>query len=160
MSKSVKPIPDGFHTLTPYVIVKGAAEALEFYKKAFGAEELFRMPGPDGKTIGHAEFKIGDSIVMISDECLEFGAQSPQTLKGTPVSFMVYVKDADTAFQRAVDAGAKVIRPLENQFYGDRTGTVSDPFGHTWSIGTHVEDVAPEELEKRAAALHAKMAAK
>lgn len=160
MSKSVKPIPDGFHTLTPYVIVKGCAEAIEFYKKAFGAEELFRMPGPDGKTIGHAEIKIGDSIVMMSDECPEFGAQSPQTLKGTPVSFMVYVKDADTAFQRAVDAGAKVLRPLENQFYGDRTGTVSDPFGHTWSIGTHIEDVAPEELEKRAAALHAKMAAK
>lgn len=157
---SVKPIPEGFHTLTPYVIVKGGAEAIDFYKKAFGAEELFRMPGPDGKTIGHAEIKIGDSIVMLSDECPEFGAQSPQSLNGTPVSFMVYVNDADTAFKRAVDAGAKVLRPLENQFYGDRTGTVADPFGHTWSIGTHIEDVAPEELEKRAAALHAKMAAK
>ena len=160
MSKTVKPIPEGFHTLTPYVIVKGAAEAIDFYKKAFGAEELFRMPGPDGKTVGHAEIKIGDSIVMLSDECPEFGARSPQALNGTPVSFMFYVKDADTAFKRAVDAGAKVLQPLENKFYGDRSGTVADPFGHQWTIGTHVEDVAPEELEKRAAEAFAKMAAK
>jgi PhnB protein len=160
MTKPVQPIPEGFHTLTPYLIIKGAAQAIDFYKQAFGAEELFRMPGPDGKTIGHAEIKLGDSIVMLSDECPDFGFRSPQSLNGTPVSFMFYVKDVDATFKRAVDAGATVIRPLENQFYGDRTGTVADPFGHVWSIGTHVEDVAPEELQKRAAAEHAKMAAK
>lgn len=157
---SVKPIPEGFHTLTPYVIVKGAAEAIDFYQKAFGAEELFRMPGPDGKTVGHAEIKIGDSIVMLSDECPQFGAQSPQSLNGTPVSFMFYVKDVDAAFKRAVDAGATVRYPLENKFYGDRAGTVTDPFGHQWTIGTHIEDVAPEELEKRSAEAFAKMSAK
>jgi PhnB protein len=160
MAKAVKPIPDGYHTLTPYLVIKGAAQAIDFYKQAFGAEELFRMPGPDGKTVGHAEIKIGDSMVMLADEYPDFGFRSPQSLNGTPVSFMFYVKDVDTAFKRAVDAGATVVRPVANQFYGDRSGTITDPFGHQWTLGTHVEDVAPEELEKRAAAEHAKMAAK
>ena len=159
MTKAVKPIPEGFHTLTPYLIIKGAAQAIDFYKRAFGAEELFRMAGPDGKTVGHAEIKIGDSIVMLADDVPEM-FRSPQSLNGTPVSFLIYVEDVDAAFNRAVEAGATVARPLENRFYGDRTGMLADPFGHQWSLATHIEDVAPEELEKRAAAEHAKMAKK
>jgi PhnB protein len=158
MSRKVKPIPEGYHTLTPYLIIRGAAQAIEFYKQAFGAKELFRMPMPDGK-IGHAEIRIGSSMVMLADEMPEQGFSSPQTLNGAAVSFMVYVEDADASFERAVAAGAKVLRPLKDQFYGDRTGTLSDPFGHVWSIGTHIEDVTPEEMEKRMAAEHAKMAA-
>jgi len=160
MTKAVKPIPEGFNTLTPHLMVKGAAQAIDFYKQAFGAEELFRMSDPDGKRIGHAEIKIGDSILMLADEYPEMGFLSPQSLNGTPVSFMIYVEDVDAAFKRAVDAGATVMRPLEDRFYGDRVGTINDPFGHQWSLGTHKEDVAPEELEKRAAAEHAKMAKK
>jgi len=160
MTKPVKPIPEGFHTLTPYLILRGAAQAIDFYKQAFGAEELFRMPVPDGKTIGHAEIKLGDSILMLADEAPEMGFRSPQSLNGTPVSFLIYVEDVDAAFTRAVGAGATVERPLEDRFYGDRTGTLRDPFGHQWSLATHKEDVSPEELEKRAAAEHAKMAGK
>ncbi len=157
MNTTVKPIPDGFHTLTPYLSVKGAAQAIEFYKRAFGATERCRMPGPDGQTVGHAEIVIGNSIVMLADEFPEFGNTSPQTLKGTPVSFALYVEDADAAYQRAVGAGATVLRPIADQFYGDRAGTVEDPFGHRWTLMTHKEDVAPEELKTRLAAMYAKM---
>jgi PhnB protein len=157
MSTKPKPIPDGFHTLTPYLAVKGAAQAIEFYKCAFGAKERFRMPGADGKSIGHAEIVIGDSIVMLSDECEVLGHRSPESLKGTPVTFALYVEDADVAFQRAVDAGARVIRPLADQFYGARAGCLGDPFGYHWTVMTHKEDVPPEELERRMAAECAKM---
>jgi PhnB protein len=148
---AVKPIPDGYHTATPYLIVQGAAQAIDFYKAAFGATELFRMEGPGGK-IGHAEIKIGDSPIMLADEHPDMGAVSPTTLGGSPVHMLLYVADVDAAFPRAVDAGAEISRPLQNQFYGDRSGTVKDPFGHTWTIATHVEDVPPEEMQARAAA--------
>jgi PhnB protein len=148
---AVKPIPDGFATVTPYLVVEGAARALEFYKKAFGAEELFRFDAPGGK-VGHAELRIGDSRLMIADEYPEMGFRGPKALGGTPVSLMVYVEDVDTAAKRAVDAGAKVLRPVANQFYGDRSGTFVDPFGHIWTIGTHKEDVPMDELQRRAAA--------
>ena len=157
MNTTVKPIPDGFHTLTPYLSIRGAAQAIDFYKRAFGATERFRMPGPDGKSVGHAEIVIGDSIVMLADEFPEFGNTSPQTLKGTPVCFGLYVKDADAAYKRAVDAGATVLKPIADQFYGDRAGTVQDPFGHNWTLMTHKEDLAPEELKTRLAAECAKM---
>ena len=158
MPTIVKPIPEGYHVVTPYLIIKGAAEAIEFYKTAFGAQELVRMPMPDGK-IGHAEIKIGDSILMLGEEMEEMGFRSPQALGGCPVGFVIYVEDVDTEFQRALDAGATVSRPLENKFYGDRMGSVRDPFGYEWSLGTHIEDVTPEEMNKRMEAEHAKMAA-
>lgn len=145
----VKPIPDGYHSVTPYLIVKGGAAAIEFYKKAFGASETLRMDGPDGK-IGHAEIRIGDSVVMLADEHPEMGHRSPQSLGGAGVSLMVYVEQVDAVFQRAISAGAKELQPLKNQFYGDRSGTVQDPFGHVWTISTHVEDIAPEEIGRRA----------
>lgn len=157
MSTTVKPIPDGYHSLTPYLYVKGAADAIEFYRTAFGADEMYRIPNADG-TIGHAEIKIGDSILMLADENPQIGALSPQSLKGTSFSFVLYVEDADATFKRAIGAGATEKRPLENKFYGDRTGMIADPFGHEWSISTHVEDVSPEEMDKRAAAEMAKMA--
>jgi PhnB protein len=147
---TVKPIPEGYHTATPYLIVQGGAKAIEFYKNAFGATEILRMAQPDGK-IGHAEIKIGDSTIMLADESPERGSRSPQSLGGTPVSILLYVEKVDAVTQQAVAAGAKVVRPVANQFYGDRTGTVQDPFGHQWHIATHVEDVAPEELKRRAA---------
>jgi PhnB protein len=149
MANKVKPIPEGYHSVTPYLIINGAAKALEFYKKAFGAIELFRMPQPDGK-IGHAEIKIGDSPVMLADEAPERGFRSPQALGGSPISLMIYVDDVDKIFNQAVAAGAKVERPVKNQFYGDRSGGVIDPFGHLWYIATHVEDVSPEEMDRRA----------
>jgi len=145
-----KPIPDGYHTATPYLIVNGAAQALEFYKKAFGATEMMRFPGPGGK-IMHAEIKIGDSPIMLADEAPEMGARSPKTIGGTPVSLLLYVEDVDAWASKAVAAGAKVQRPVQDQFYGDRTGTFEDPFGHVWSIATHKEDVSLEEMKKRAA---------
>ena len=144
---SVKPIPDGYHTTTPYLIIDGAARALEFYKQAFGATELMRMPGPDGRVM-HAEIRIGDSPIMLADEVAEMGYRGPQAYGGTSVSLMLYVENVDAAFERAVAAGAKVLRPLQNQFYGDRSGTVSDPFGHVWTLASHVEDVSPEEKRK------------
>jgi PhnB protein len=150
MTSKPKPIPDGYHTATPYLIVKGAAEAIEFYKKAFGATELMRMPQPGGK-IGHAEIKIGDSPIMLADESPDVGARSPQSIGGSPVSIMLYVEDVDRIFSQAVAAGAKVKRPVADQFYGDRTGGIEDPFGHLWYIATHKEDVSPEEMRKRAA---------
>ena len=157
MNTKVKSIPDGFHSITPYLTVKGAAEAIDFYKRAFGAQERFRMLGPDGKTIGHAEIVIGNSIVMLADECPQFGNQSPQSLEGTPVSLLLYVEDVDSAFKRATTAGATVKQPLENKFYGERAGCVMDPFGHHWTLMTHVEDVSPEEMNKRMAQFYAKM---
>ena len=153
----VKPIPDGFHTLTPYLSIRGAAQAIDFYKRAFGATERFRMLGPDGKRVGHAEIVIGDSIVMLADEFPEYGNSSPQTLNGTPVCFGLYVKDADSAYKRAVDAGATVLKPIADQFYGDRAGTVQDPFGHRWTLMTHKEDLSPSELNTRLAAECAKV---
>jgi PhnB protein len=145
----VKPIPDGYHSVTPYLVVQGGANAIEFYKKAFGATELMRLNGPDGK-IGHAEIRIGDSPVMLADEHPHMGVRSPQSLGGAAVSLMIYVEGVDAVFQRAVAAGAKELQPLKNQFYGDRSGTVQDPFGHVWTIATHVEDIPPEEIGKRA----------
>ena len=151
MTSKPKPVPDGYHTATPYLIVNGAAQAIEFYKKAFGATELMRMAQPGGK-IGHAEIKIGDSPIMLADESPDVGARSPQSIGGSPVSIMLYVEDVDKIFSQAVAAGAKVKRPVADQFYGDRTGGIEDPFGHLWYIATHKEDVSPEEMRKRAAA--------
>lgn len=147
---AVKAIPDGYHSVTPYLIVHDAAAALDFYKKALGAVELMRMPAPNGR-IGHAEIRIGDSPVMLADEHPEMGAKSARTIGGSPVSLMVYVEDVDARVAQAVAAGAKLTRPVANQFYGDRTGGVDDPFGYHWYLATHVEDVPPDELEKRAA---------
>jgi PhnB protein len=145
---AVKPIPDGYHAVTPYLIVQGAARAIDFYKTAFGATELMRIGGPDGK-IGHAEIKIGDSAVMLADEHPDMGYRSPRSLGGTGVSLMVYVEQVDTVFKRAISAGAKELRPVVNQFYGDRSGTLEDPFGHVWTVATHVEDLSAEELDRR-----------
>jgi len=148
-----KPIPDGYHTATPYLIIGGAGDAIEFYKKAFGATELFRFPTPDGK-VGHAEIKIGDSPIMLADEFPEMGYKGPQSLGGSPVSIMIYVEDVDTIFNQAVAAGATVKEAVTDKFYGDRLGTVADPFGHVWHISTHKEDVSIEEMQKRAQAAH------
>ena len=147
----VSPIPEGYHSVTPYLVMKNAAAAIEFYKKAFGAVELLRMAAPGGK-IGHAEIKIGDSPVMLSDEYPDMGFKGPESLGGTPVSLMIYVDDVDKIFPQAIAAGGKEVRPLQNQFYGDRSGTLTDPFGHVWTISTHVEDIPEEELAKRAEA--------
>ena len=141
----VKPIPEGYHSVTPYLIIKGASAAIDFYKKAFGATELFRMPDPSGKGVAHAEIKIGDSPIMLADEQPQM-YRSPQSLGGTPVSLMLYVEDVDTVFPRAVAAGAKVVKPIADQFYGDRSGTLHDPFGHLWTIATHKKDVSSEEM--------------
>ncbi|MCM3871515.1 MAG: VOC family protein [Pyrinomonadaceae bacterium] len=151
---NVKPIPDGYHSVTPYLIIKGAADAIEFYKKAFGAAELFRMPAPGGK-VGHAEIKIGDSPIMLADESPEMGYVGPATLGGSPVSIMIYVDDVDTIYNQAIAAGGQELKPLQDQFYGDRSGTLKDPFGHTWHVATHKEDVTPEEMDKRMAAMAA-----
>ena len=147
----VKPIPDGYHTVTPYLIVNDGVKALDFYKRAFGAVELFRMEHA-GK-IGHAEFKIGDSPIMLADEHPEMGARGPLSLGGTPVSILLYVNNVDETTAQAEAAGAKIVRPLENKFYGDRSATLADPFGHSWHISTHVEDVSSEEMKKRLAAM-------
>jgi len=147
-----KPIPDGYHSVTPYLIIDGAAKAIEFYTKVFGAKETMRRPGPDGK-LGHAEIRIGDSVMMLADESPQMGNRSPKSIGGSPVSIMLYVEQSDRVFEGAVAAGATVDRPVENQFYGDRSGTVIDPFGYKWTISTHVEDVSPEEMKKRVAAL-------
>ena len=144
----VKAIPEGRHAVTPYLIIKGAANAIEFYKKAFGASELMRMPDPAGR-IMHAEIKIGDSRVMMADEIPEMGFRGPQSLGGTPVSLLVYVNDVDAQAAKATAAGAKVTRPVQDQFYGDRSGTLTDPFGHVWTLATHKEDLSPQEIQKR-----------
>jgi PhnB protein len=146
----VKPIPDGYPQITPYLSIAGASDAIDFYTKVFGATERMRMAGPDG-TIGHAELEIGDSLIMLADENPQFGNVSPKTIGGTPVTISVYVDDVDDVFDRAIGAGATELRAVENQFYGDRTGQFEDPFGHHWSVSTHVEDVPPDEMEKRAA---------
>ena len=146
----VKPIPEGYHSVTPYLIVDDAKAAIEFYKKAFGAEEKFRLSM--GDRIGHAELLIGDSHIMLADEFPDMGHLGPKNRGGTTVSLMVYVDDVDSSFRKALDAGASEVRPLENQFWGDRMGTLSDPFGHMWSLATHVEEVAPDEIERRMAA--------
>lgn len=151
MTSTVKPIPEGYHSVTPYLIIKGAAEAIEFYKKAFGATELFRMAQPDGK-IGHAEIKIGDSPIMLADEFPQMSYVGPKTLGGSPVSLMIYVEDVDAVFTKAISEGAEQQKPVEDKFYGDRGGSLVDPFGHVWHIATHKEDVSPEEMDKRAAA--------
>lgn len=143
-----KPIPDGYHTVTPYLILDRAADAIEYYKKAFGAKELFQLPMPDGR-IGHAELMIGNSPIMLADEHPQMGYRSPKAYGGTPVSLAIYVEDVDTFFARAVAAGATVQRPVRDEFYGDRSGTLVDPFGHVWTISTHKEDVSPEEIERR-----------
>ena len=144
---AVKPVPDGYHSVTPGLVVHDGARALEFYKKAFGAEELFRMPM--GDKIGHAEIKIGNSIVMLSDEWPDMGLLGPKNRGCTTVSLMIYVDGVDAAFKRAVDAGGTVEKPVQNEFYGDRSGTMIDPFGHRWTLATHVEDVLPEEMSRR-----------
>ena len=147
---AVKPIPEGYHSVTPYLVVRDAARAIDFYTQAFGATELFRMEAPDN-TIGHAEIKIGDSPVMLADENPARGAKSPESFGGSPVHLMIYVEDVDTVFTRSLAAGAKETQPLKDQFYGDRSGTLTDPFGHSWTLATHVEDVAPEEMQRRMA---------
>jgi PhnB protein len=151
-----KPIPEGYHTLTPYIAVDNAAEAIEFYKRAFGAKERVRMPAPDG-TIGHAELEIGDSLVMLSDPFPQASTRPPKELGGTSASVFMYVEDVDAVVKTAVEAGANVEMEVADQFWGDRFGTVSDPFGHVWSIATHVEDVPPEEMAERAKAAMAAM---
>ena len=150
----VQAIPTGYASVTPYLIVRDAARALDFYRKAFDATELMRFPAPSGK-IGHAEIKIGDGIVMLADEAPEMGYKSPQTIGGTPVSLMFYVSDVDARFAKALAAGGVVMNPLKDQFYGDRNGTITDPFGHVWTIATHTEDVTPQEMQRRMAALSA-----
>ena len=147
---SVKPIPDGYPRVTPYLHVDGASKAIEFYRTVFGAKERMRMAAPDGR-IGHAELEIGNSMIMLADEHPEMNIRGPKSVGGTPVTVLVYVEDVDRAFERALKAGAKELRPVQNQFYGDRSGQFEDPFGHQWNVATHVEDVPPDEMAKRAA---------
>jgi PhnB protein len=155
---AVKPIPDGYHTVTPYLIVSGAARALDYYKKAFSATELYRMDAPGGK-VGHAEIQIGDSRIMLADEHPEMGFRGPQPGGNSPVNILLYVQDCDAVFNRAVAAGGRVLKPMADQFYGDRSGTLADPFGHTWTIATHKEDLTPEEIGRRAQAAMKKQGA-
>jgi uncharacterized glyoxalase superfamily protein PhnB len=151
MARKAPAIPKGYHTVTPSLFVAGAAKAIDFYKKALGAQELMRFPGPDGK-IMHAEIKVGDSIIMLADEMPDMGGRGPQSIGGTPVSFFVYGENVDAAWKRAVDAGAKEVVPLADQFWGDRTGCLQDPFGHQWWLAQHVQDLTPEEIRKNAEA--------
>lgn len=148
MSKSVSSIPAGYHTITPYLIVNDAARAIDFYVRAFGATETLRLAGDGGK-IGHAEIRVGDSLLMLADEHPDFGALSPRTIGGSPIKLCLYVEDVDAFFARALTAGAKEVRPVQDQFYGDRSGMLEDPFGHQWSIATHIEDVSQEEINRR-----------
>lgn len=151
----VKSIPEGYHTITPYLIVDDASKAIVFYKKAFGATEIYRLEGPEGK-VGHAEIQIGNSRLMLADEFPNMGARSPKTLGGSPISILLYVEDVDAMIQRAESAGAKVTRAVKDQFYGDRSGQLEDPFGHVWTVATHKEDLSPEEMENRAANFQSK----
>jgi PhnB protein len=145
---AAKPVPDGYHAVTPYLIVREGAKAIDFYKRAFGASESVRMSSPEGK-IGHAEIRIGDSVVMLADERPDMGHLSPLSLKGTPVSLLLYVEDVDSRFEQALGAGAKALLSVKNQFYGDRSGTLQDPFGHVWTLATRVEDLSSEEVRRR-----------
>jgi len=147
MSK-VHHIPKGYNSVTPYLVIKGAAQAIEYYKKVFGATEVMRLPGP-GDRIGHAELKIGDSHIMLADEFPEMGHQGPLALGNSPVSMLLYVEDVDSTVERAVADGAQILKPVADQFYGDRMGFIQDPFGHRWGVATHKEDVSPEEMEER-----------
>jgi len=147
----VKPIPDEYPRVVPYLIVDGAVAAIDFYKSVLGATERMRLPGPDGR-LGHAELEIGESVIMLADENPEMGIRGPKSIGGTPVSLHVYVEDSDGAFERALAGGAQSLRPMEDQFYGDRSGQFEDPFGHRWNVATHVEDVSPDEMQRRAAA--------
>ena len=148
----VKPIPDGYHSATPYLIIDGAARAIDYYKRAFGAKELMRVPAPNDR-IGHAEIKIGDSVIMLADEHPEMDARSPKHYGGSPISIMVYLEDVDKQFKQAIAAGGTAVRPVTDQFYGDRSGTLKDPFGHSWHLSTHKEDVSMEEMNRRMAAM-------
>lgn len=152
MTNKVKAIPDGYHAVTPYLFIKGAGRAIEFYKKAFGAKERLRLDMPGGG-VAHAELEIGNSVIMMGEECPAMEAKSPQSIGGSPVMIHLYVDDVDAVFKRAVSEGAKVLQPLEDKFYGDRSGSVTDPFGHLWGIATHKEDVPPDEINRRAAAM-------
>ncbi len=156
MSKAAKPVPEGFHTVTPHLVIKGAAEAIEFYKRAFGAEVLGRMDGPGG-TVGHAELKIGDSIIFLADEFPQTSCRSPQTLGGTTATLNLYVPDVDAAFKRAISAGGRETMAVADMFWGDRYGQLQDPFGHTWGIATHKEDLTHQQVEERAQAFWASM---
>jgi PhnB protein len=158
MSERVKSIPEGCHTVTPYLMVRGADRAIDFYKRAFGAEELMRMPGPDGKSIMHAELRIGDSPIFLADEFPDMGSGSPQSVGGTAISLHLYVEDVDAAFKQAVSAGATVQMPVADMFWGDRYGKLIDPFGHQWGMATHKEDLTPQEIGKRAETFFAQMA--
>jgi PhnB protein len=149
---AVKPVPEGYRSVTPYLIVKGAARAIEFYKQAFGATEIMRFPGPNN-TVGHAELRIGDSVVMLADEAPGGQYRSPETFGGSPVSLMIYTEDVDKVFAKALTLGARQTREVQDQFYGDRSGNLVDPFGHSWTVSTHVEDVSQDELRRRMEAL-------
>jgi PhnB protein len=157
MSDNVKIIPEGYHSISPYLVVRNADRAIEFYKKAFGAEEHFRMHGPSGKHIMHAELKIGDSVFMLTEESPDMKALSPVSIGGSPVSLYVYVKDVDSVFNQAVAEGATALHPVKDQFYGDRSGYLKDPFGHLWSIATHKKDLSPDELRKAGEAFFEEM---
>jgi PhnB protein len=153
MATQVKPIPEGYHAVTPYLSIRGAADAIDFYKRVFGATEVMRMAQPDGR-VGHAELLIGDSRIMLADESPEMNFRSPHSIGGTPVMLHLYVENVDAVVSQAVAAGAKALRPVQDQFYGDRSGSVMDPYGHVWHVSTHKEDVPMEELRRRAAAQH------
>jgi len=155
MPTSVKPIPDGHRTVAPYLAIKNAAAALEFYEQGFGAVETYKLIAPDGR-VGHAEIRLGDSLIMLSDEFPELGGKAPEALGGSPVSIHLYVEDVDAFVKRAVAAGARELKPVANQFYGDRSGQLQDPFGHLWWVATHKEDVASDEMQRRVRALFAK----
>ena len=146
-ASAVKPIPEGYRSITPYLVVKGAARAIEFYKQAFGATEIMRMPGPNN-TVGHAELRLGDSVIMLADEMPNGPYRSPDTFGGSPVSLMIYIENVDDVFNRALSLGSRQIRAVEDQFYGDRSGNLIDPFGHVWTVATHVEDVSAEEMKQ------------
>lgn len=150
----VSPVPEGYHSVTPYLIVKNCADAIEWYKKALGATEKMRLPGPDGSVM-HAEIQVGDSPIMMGEENPQMGATAPETLGGSPVSICLYVDDVDASYPKAIAAGGTELRPLQDQFYGDRSGTLKDPFGHTWTIATHIEDVSDEDIQKRMAEMFA-----
>ena len=157
MSESVKIIPEGYHSVNPYLVVRNADRAIEFYKRAFGAEERFRMHGPDNKAIMHAELKIGDSVFMLTEESPDMKTLSPESIGGSPVSLYIYVKDVDSIFNQAVSEGATILHPVNDQFYGDRSGHLKDPFGHLWSIATHKKDLSPDELRKAGQAFFEQM---